>query len=389
MQDKQEQKQQELIKKDNELFAQGLQLQKVCAELDMVRGEIDSRNRIIEDIEKQLAEEQTHLVEKTQLAEHFQGELEHKQKKIEKQAEELNLIRIQLEKKEQKIIDIKTELNDRLKDLEFRNSELNGKQELINQLEKDLKKSLQDLHEKNKQLLASKRELKEQDDELNQIRRDSEKKWIDFVLANIEIRDDREQIKELNLKLEQREKLLQETQGKFEQINQEFITNREELGERLETLNKDLVTRSKLLEELEKQLTDRQMLLVEKTQMSETLQTELAASDHELRTHMWDDEEKQGNIDSLQTEIISRNHIIDALRKQLTENQIGLLEKTSCMEQLCEKLEEQQRFVKETEIELVRKNNELRSSRQDFEKKDSELHSSANRIGSRKKGVKD
>ena len=371
--EKQEQKQHDLIQKDNELFAQGLQLQKACAELDMVRGEIDSRNRIIEDIEKQLTEEQTHLVEKTQLAEHLQGELENKQKKVEKQEEELNLIRIQLEKKEQKITDINTELNDRLNDLEFRNSELNGKQELINQLEKDLKESLQSLHEKNTQLLASKRELKEQDDELNQVRRDSEKKWIDFILANIEIRDDREQIKGLNLKLEQREKLLQEARCKFEQINQEFITNREELGERLKTLNKDLMIRSKLLEDLEKQLTDRQMLLVEKTQMSEIHQTELATGDHELRPRMWDDAEKKGNIDSLQTEIISRNHIIEALRKQLTENQIGLLEKTSCTEQLCEKLEEQQHIITETEIELVTKNNELRSNKQDFEKKDSEL----------------
>jgi chromosome segregation ATPase len=83
-QDKLEQNQQDLIKKDNELLTQGLQLQKVCAELDMVRGEIDSRNRIIENIEEQLAEEQTHLVEKTQLAEHLQGELEHKQKKMRK-----------------------------------------------------------------------------------------------------------------------------------------------------------------------------------------------------------------------------------------------------------------------------------------------------------------
>ena len=58
------------------------------------------------------------------------------------------------------------------------------------------------------------------------------------------------------------------------------------------------------------------------------------------------------------------------------------------MEQLCEKLEEQQRFVKETEIELVRKNNELRSSRQDFEKKDSELLGLQSELEVRRKDLK-
>jgi chromosome segregation ATPase len=89
---------------------------------------------------------------------------------------------------------------------------------------------------------------------------------------------------------------------------------------------------------------------------------------------MWEHEEKQEDIDSLQAEIISRNHIINALREQLTENQTGFLEKISSMVELRENFEQQQRFNEETKNELVRKNNELKSHRQYLEKKDNELY---------------
>ena len=382
-----EEKQRDLVSKENELLTQGLQCQKVCADLDMLRSEIDSRNRIIENIEKQLVEEQTNLIEKIQLVEHFETELENKQKKIEKQSIEINNIQISLGKKEQKIIDLKTELKDRLNDLEFRNNDLNAKIELINQLEKNLENSLQEVKEKNIQLLANKQELKELHDELNQTRINSQKKWIDFVLANIEIRDDRKQIEELNLKLEHREKILQESQSKLQQITQEFTTKREIFAEKLETLNKEITIRSKVLNEIEKQLADKQMLLTEKTLLVETLQTDLATKNNELNTRIRKHEEAQGNINSLQTAVITRNHIINILKRQLIENQTGFLEKTSFVEQQCEKFKQQQNFIKEIKTELVRKNNELLSYRQEIEEKDSGLQHLRGEMNKREKDL--
>lgn len=364
-----EQKQQDLMVRDNELQTQGLQLQKVCADLDMLRGEIDSRSRIIEDLEEQLMEQQTLLVEKTQIVEHLQGELERKQKGIVRHKGEANRIRIQLEKKDQEMTNLKTELEERSHDLEFRNTDLNGKQELIQKLEKDIESALQEIKEKNMQLLSCKQELKDKEIELNNLRFDSEKKWIDLVLANIENRDNREKINELDLRLEQRENLLRGAEVELENRTQEFIITRQELGDQIQSLTMEIATRSKLIEDMEKQLADRQILLIEKTSLVETLQTEVLTRDNDMNHRR-----EVGTFDSLQKEIISRNHIIDALRTQLSENQTGLLEKTVKTEQLHETLEQHQHRLRNTESELKKMHDELNSSKELLEKKDSELH---------------
>jgi PAS domain S-box-containing protein len=199
---------------------------------------------------------------------------------------------------------------------------------------------------------------------------DSDKKWIDFVLTNIELRDNREQLKEVDLKIQQQEQLLRDAQAELENRTQELTTN----NEKLETFRGEVATRSRLLEDLEEQLTERQMFLVEKTQQVETFQTELALRDNELKTRMRELEEKQVNVDSLQAEVVSRNQIIDDIRRQLTENQTGLLEKTLRAEQLRDTVEQEQHLAIETETELVRKNDELSTSRREVEQKDGEIH---------------
>jgi chromosome segregation ATPase len=138
---------------------------------------------------------------------------------------------------------------------------------------------------------------------------------------------------------------------------------------------------------MEKQLTDRQIVLVEKTQLIEALRTELLNRDNELKTRMWDPEEKQATLDSLQNEILSRNRIIDALRTQLTENQTGLLEKTLHEEQLHDTLEHHQRLLQETENDLQKTNTELKVSIQLLEKKDSDLQSLQQELGTRGKDL--
>jgi chromosome segregation ATPase len=339
--EKLERTQQQLVMKDDELQAQGLRLQAVSIELDMIHGEIDSRNRIIEDLEQQLASEQINLVEKTQMVEHLESEVAGKKTVGKTKEKELNLLALQIENLKHELFDVTSELHERLADEESNRTLIRQKEEFIVQLEKDLDTTTEELNEKENDLALSKRELLRTENELGQLKKDSEKKWVDFILKNIELRDSKEQINELELKLDQKNTLFQNINDEMKKKTSDFQLQSQQMKETIETLTSENESRGRLIDELGKQLTSQQMTLMEKSQFADNLQSELEKRKSDLETRMVDFHDMQAVVDSLHSEISARNCIIDDMKKQLTENQTLLLKKTLNRDQLFGTLKQQ------------------------------------------------
>ena len=363
--------QRNLSLKDEELHRQGLQLQETQVDLDMIRGEIDSRSRIIENIEGQLAAEQMNLIEKTQLAEHLQMNLEKNHQELQIKEKECSHLTNEIKNKTHEISEMKNDLLKHLADLKAQTDALQQKEQRIGELETNLQRVSCNLKERNAQLLASKREIQELETELNIVTQDSEKRWADSLLSTIELKDKKEQVTELSLKLEQKDTLISTTHMELEKKTMEFMTQTQDLHDQLESLNRDIVARSQLIADLEHQLSDRQMIGLEKTRLAETLQGELKKRDDQLKDHVNELKFAQETLDSLQSEIATKNQIIDQIGKQLMENQTTVLQKATQVERLFDDL-------RGKENELLKTNQELLLQREGLEQKDLEIQSLKN-----------
>jgi chromosome segregation ATPase len=119
------------------------------------------------------------------------------------------------------------------------------------------------------------------------------------------------------------------------------------LRQRIEKLNQEVASRSKIIDDMVHQWSEQQGVLTERTLQVETLQND---------RQRWDDV-----TDTLHLEIETRNKIIETIQDQLTQSQSQLIENSYLTDQLSDELEWNRNLLAETRDDLAEKEEELLS----------------------------
>jgi len=117
------------------------------------------------------------------------------------------------------------------------------------------------------------------------------------------------------------------------------------LRQEIEDLNREVASRSKIVDDMVRQCFEKQSLFTEKSMQVETLQSDARRRDDETET--------------LHLEIETRNKIIDTIQSQLTQSQSQLIENSCLTDQLSDELEWNRNLLAETRDELSKLEEEL------------------------------
>ena len=213
-----------------------VELEKKREEVETLNEDLETRNGIIEEINSQLMEKQTLLVEKTGTIEQLRRELERVQNELEKGNEELNTSRRELE-------------------------------------------------EINEELMAAKREIEDIQEETRSLNEN-------LLIRNNIIDEIKDQLAEKQTLLVEKTSKNRKLQTDLDQKQKELLTRDEKLRtakleienrcDELESLTANLKIRDAIIEKIKEQLTEKQMLLVEKTESVGRLQTDLQQKQEEM-----------------------------------------------------------------------------------------------------------
>jgi len=309
------------LKQRNEDLKEKLHhLAKAQEDVDDLCLQVASRNTLIGELQNQVVNNQTSLLENTLATEQLHKESEGN--------------KVHIEKKEFEIVQLKTELTDRLRHIEDLTAELNRKEDEVQRLQDELEKSQEAREALTADLLESKEVITDSEMEINQLKTDYEERWIDLILKNIEVRDFKEQTTLLQTKLEQQEQLFIHTQSELDEKENELRNRTSETEEKLEmiaTLKNEIATRSELLANIEEELTKQQTRLIQKTQQTEQLhseleqrntqlegqQQELLQKETDIKKITEDSNEQQKKITQLQAEIEQRKRELNDYSKSI------------------------------------------------------------------------
>ena len=127
------------------------------------------------------------------------------------------------------------------------------------------------------------------------------------------------------------------------------------IEENREELRNEVETRNRLLDDLEQQMLERQVQLIQKTEIITRLKKELDLRDQSLNALQKEFEKKAEQARTFQQEIMQRDRIIQDIKGQLVEKQTWIVENNHFTEQLSRELEQNTRRLKKVQEELQKR----------------------------------
>ncbi|MBN2600130.1 MAG: hypothetical protein JXA75_06275, partial [Candidatus Thermoplasmatota archaeon] len=241
---------------------------------EVIRNEIEIRNRLLDDLERQILERQSQVVKKTETIMRLQKELERKDQ----------VLRV-------------------------------TKQEAAETTE--LSRILQ-------------QEIKERDTIIQDIKGQLIEKQT-WIVENNHFTE------QLSRELEQSNRIIKKTKDEVTRKTVDFqkaLKQAEERVAEIEELQREILSRNQIIETIENQLEHQQISVIERTEAALCLQHQIQEKDTQLSRLQGDLQQKQEELEWLQRERESRNRIIETITKQLTEKQTSLIERSMAAEQL-------------------------------------------------------
>jgi len=157
-----------------------------------------------------------------------------------------------------------------------------------------------------------------------------------------------------------------ELKKKLQEINEMQVElNRRQ--EEIDSMNTELETRNTIIAEIKKQLTEKQIGVVEKTGVADQLHTEmqhqqkeLQLKNEELGVAKLEIEDKTKEIDQIKTELENRN-------RELLEKNVEINQLNTKLEEMTEEVKASKSALKWFEIDLEKKQGELESMNTELE----------------------
>ena len=238
-------------------------------------SEVEIRSRLVEDLEHQILERQAQLVEKTEIVKRLQTELEIRnqtiitlKKEFEEKEEDLRILQEEIKERDKIIQDIQGQLTEKQTWIVENNHFTEQLSRELEQNNRLLKKTKGELKSRKEELNVSGKELQERKEENDELH--SEISLRNTIIETIE-----KQLEEQQIALTEKTKLVETLQGCIKERNEEIITQKQNLQERLNAFHIEVETRNRIIENIRKQLSENQTNLIEHTNVTEKLQEEL------------------------------------------------------------------------------------------------------------------
>ncbi|MFH1014112.1 MAG: PAS domain-containing protein, partial [Thermoplasmatota archaeon] len=238
-------------------------------ELRLKGEDVEAKHLEVIDLRKQITEGKIGLMEKSQIIERLKNE-------VEKSKNEEAF-------KERICQELQKELTEKQAEIKLNGEELLTGERTIQQMQLDFQKLHKDRTIKGEDIQAIQVKLDGKEHEISMLQEEIEKKTKEFQEMQTRFEEERKSSKKIEFEISIEELL--NNQSELTQKLQELPKIKTELQEKqyeIEMLNAEVETRNKLIEEMKRQLTEKQTVLIERLQDTERLQAELTKQNQEL-----------------------------------------------------------------------------------------------------------
>lgn len=270
-------------------------------------------------------------------------EFERLKDNLEDSNQKINELKRSIEEKQFLLQDMQNELRQKVREIQKSQSTIAEKNKAISETTLKLRDVISEKEElaerlKNKDIYISfqnevmERENKEREKQQQAIEKQGE--------VEHSLRDE----------LAQKEALARDSVAELEVLKEKTnqdIQTIDVLRQEVEEMNREVASRSKIIDDMVSQCFEKQTQLTEKTLQVENLQNDVTKRDDESET--------------LHLEIETRNRIIDTIQGQVTQSQSQLIENSYLTDQLSDELEWNRNLLAESRDELMKLEEELLS----------------------------